>query len=48
LYYQPVGFRWAHNLQDYRAPETDRFVRYYESMSGGSAIVVAEATAAVE
>lgn len=33
LLYQSVGYRWAQNLRTYQAPETDRFTRYYESMS---------------
>lgn len=47
LHYQPIGFRWANNLREYRAPETDRFVRYYDSMSEGSSIIIAEAEATV-
>jgi hypothetical protein len=34
LLYQSIGYRWAQNLRLRAAPETDRFVRYYESMSG--------------
>lgn len=41
LWYQPIGFRWAHNLRLRPAPETDRFVAYYESMADASAIVLA-------
>jgi hypothetical protein len=44
LWYQPIGFRWAHNLGPYRAAETQRFVGYYESMSSGAALVLAKAT----
>jgi hypothetical protein len=33
LLYQTVGFRWADNLRTRPAPETDRFVRYYQSLS---------------
>jgi hypothetical protein len=33
LLYQSIGYRWAQNLRQRPAPETDRFVRYYESMS---------------
>lgn len=46
LWYQPIGFRWAHNLEPYQAAETRRFVGYYESMSSGTAIVLARASAA--
>jgi hypothetical protein len=48
LWYQPIGFRWASNLREYGALETDRFVRYYEEMADGSAIVLARAAASVE
>ena len=42
LLYQPIAFRWAHNLDAYRAaPEPARFVRYYEAMSTGSATTLA-------
>jgi hypothetical protein len=44
LWFQPIAFRWADNLRPYDAFETRRFVRYYESMSGASAIVVARAS----
>ena len=43
LWYQPIGFRWAHNLAPYQAAETQRFVGYYESMSSGAALVLAKA-----
>jgi hypothetical protein len=41
LWYQPIGFRWAQNLRLQPAPETDRFVRYFESMSDVSGTVLA-------
>jgi hypothetical protein len=48
LLYQPIAFRWAHNLDAYRAaPEPARFVRYYEAMSTGSATTLASADAQV-
>ena len=48
LLYQPIAFRWAHNLEAYRsAPEPARFVRYYEAMSTGSATRLASADARV-
>jgi hypothetical protein len=38
LWYQPIGFRWAHNLEPYgTAPEPRRFVGYYESTARYSA-----------
>jgi hypothetical protein len=45
LWYQPIGFRWAHNLSPYQATETRRFVSYYDSMPGASAVVLARSTA---
>jgi hypothetical protein len=43
LLYQPIGFRWAHNLKAYKAAEPDRFVGYYEQMASGSATTLARA-----
>lgn len=45
LWYQPIGFRWAHNLSPYTAVEPQRFVSYYDSMSASTAIVLAKAEA---
>ena len=45
LWYQPIGFRWAHNLQPYDAAEPQRFVNYYESVSSSTATVLARAEA---
>ena len=45
LWYQPIGFRWAHNLIPYQAAETSRLIGYYESMSSETAIVLARASA---
>jgi hypothetical protein len=48
LLYQPIAFRWAHNLEAYgAAPEPARFVRYYQAMSTGSATRLAGAEARV-
>jgi hypothetical protein len=41
LWYQPIGFRWAQNLRLQPAPETNRFVAYFESMSDASGTVLA-------
>jgi hypothetical protein len=41
LWYQPIGYRWAHNLQLQPAAETDRFVSYYDSMAGATGEVLA-------
>src|SRR5438309_1254325 len=45
LWYQPAGFRWAHNLGTYDAPEPRRFVSYYDSMASSTAVVLARAEA---
>jgi hypothetical protein len=45
LWYQPIGFRWAHNLASYDAPETKRIVGYYDSMPQATATVLARAQA---
>lgn len=42
LRYQPIGFRWARNLAEYDAVETNRFVRYYDSLSHVSGTILAE------
>ena len=43
LWYQPIGFRWAHNLSPYKAAEPQRFVGYYDSMGSATAVVLARA-----
>ena len=45
LWYQPIGFRWAHNLNPYKAAEPQRFVSYYDSMSSATAVVLARTEA---
>ena len=45
LWYQPISYRWAHNLEQQDAEEIDRFVRYYESMSESSGTILARAGA---
>jgi len=45
LLYQPIAFRWAHNLEPYgSAPEPARFVGYYQAMSTASATTLAAAS----
>ncbi|MEO7271311.1 MAG: hypothetical protein ABIX28_22345 [Vicinamibacterales bacterium] len=44
LLYQPIGYRWAHNLDDYRASETAAFASYYRAMEASTSTVVATAT----
>jgi hypothetical protein len=44
LWYQPIGYRWAHNLDTYRTHEEPRrFTDYYASMANTSAIMIAKA-----
>jgi hypothetical protein len=45
LRYQSIGYRWAHNLEKYDAPEPKRFVGYYREMSNVSSLVVSKAAA---
>jgi hypothetical protein len=45
LWYQPIGFRWAHNLAPYQAMEPQRWVSYYEAAAQHSAIMLAKAEA---
>jgi hypothetical protein len=45
LWYQPIGFRWAHNLAPYDSAEIHRFVGYYESSSSATAIILAQSSA---
>jgi hypothetical protein len=48
LMYQPVGYRWAHNLGGHEAGEIGRFIGYYEETADRSAVVLAAAKAIVE
>jgi hypothetical protein len=32
LLYQAIGHRWAENVRPYDAPETNRFLRYYDAV----------------
>ena len=48
LCYQSIGFRWAANLEGRKAPEPERFVRYYRSMAAGSRAVLAKASVTVQ
>ncbi len=43
LWYQPIGYRWAHNLAPYQAAEPQRFVGYYEQAAARSALMLAAA-----
>jgi hypothetical protein len=48
LLYQSIGYRWAENLREYEATETQRFLGYYAAAAAGSAIALARADAVVE
>ena len=43
LWFQPISYRWANNLKPYDAMEPQRFTRYYDSMSSGSAVMLVSA-----
>jgi len=45
LWFQPISFRWAHNLAPYNAPEPQRMVRYFEQAANKSAILLVAAHA---
>jgi hypothetical protein len=45
LWHQPVGYRWAHNLEAQPAMETQRFVGYYEATAASSAARIARDSA---
>jgi hypothetical protein len=46
LWYQPISYRWARNLDDYaHEPESARFLRYYDSMASASGLRIASVTA---
>jgi hypothetical protein len=48
LWFQPISFRWARELDPYEAFETRRFVEYYDSMAASSAVVLARDGRSVE
>lgn len=48
LMFQTIGYRWAENLRAYDAPETNRFVGYYEDSAGNSAVTLASDTVVIE
>lgn len=45
LWYEPIAFRWAHNLSAYRAEEPQRMVSYYDSLASRAAVMLARAEA---
>jgi len=48
LMYQPIGYRWAHNLGDQEAEEIERFITHYEEAAERSAAMLAAAKTIVE
>lgn len=49
LLYQPIGFRWAHNLEPYgHAAEPRRFLAYYKAMATGATLRLAGASTSVQ
>jgi hypothetical protein len=40
LYYQPIGYRWAMNLEEHPSRESGRFISYYRNLAGSSAIIL--------
>jgi hypothetical protein len=47
LLYQPIAYRWAHNLAKVNAPEPNRFVGLFASAARTSATRIARATASI-
>jgi hypothetical protein len=48
LWYQPIAYRWAHNLADHQADEIERFVGYYEEVAEISAVLITDTGVIVE
>ncbi len=47
LWYQPIGFRWARNVDDRPSAEAGRFAGYWREAGGSSGIVLAKTEATV-
>jgi len=45
LWFQPISYRWANNLRPYNAMEPQRFTKYYDATSSGSAVMLVRAIA---
>jgi hypothetical protein len=48
LWYQPVSFRWARNVDDFPSEEAARFRSYFEEAGASSGTVLAKAEAAAK
>ena len=44
LRYQPIAYRWAHNLEGYRSTETETFLSFFRAMEPSTSAVVATAS----
>jgi hypothetical protein len=44
LRYQPIGYRWAHNLEGYESAETAAFLGFFRAMETSTSTVVATAS----
>jgi len=42
LWYQPIAYRWAHNLTQQEAYEIKRFISYFQALSDTSGILLAQ------
>ncbi len=48
LLYQPVGYRWAHNLGGVEAAETARWLGYYDDLAHASSATIASSKLTIE
>jgi len=48
LWYQPLSFRWARNVEDLPSAEAARFISYFKQSSQSSAVVLARVSAKVQ
>jgi len=48
LWYQPIAYRWAHNLTQQEAYEIKRFISYFQDLSDVSGIILAQDKVTVE
>jgi hypothetical protein len=48
LWFQPISYRWARELDAYDTFETRRFVEYYDAMAAGSALELVRVSRSIE
>ena len=41
LWYQPIGYRWAKNLEEYDTEESAQFLRFFDEMASGTGALLA-------